>query len=92
MVALIFGTSVFGYIVGQASTVMAKADSISEQLSRKFEQLATFLEEKRLPHQLKVGARCGRAARGRRRDSPSRHVSILSRVHLRPCPRAAVST
>ena len=41
----------------QASAVMAKADTIQEQLTRKFEQLSSFLEEKKLPHQLKVRIR-----------------------------------
>ncbi|KAL1515621.1 hypothetical protein AB1Y20_002240 [Prymnesium parvum] len=57
IVAMMLGASVFGYIVGSATALIANADASSAQLARKMDMLNQYMSDRSLPRSLQVAIR-----------------------------------
>ena len=54
---MVFGTGVFGYVIGSATTILAATKGAEEAIITRMATLQQFMEDKKLPHELQIRLR-----------------------------------
>ena len=57
ILAMVIGATVFGYIIGNATSLVANADAASAQLTSRMETLNQYMADRSLPRHLQVAIR-----------------------------------
>lgn len=82
IVAMMIGTSMFGYVIGNVSTIIARADAEGAERTHKLEELNGFLKERKVNYKLQMKIRRYYRYYWSRRTVFSNEESILTGLSI----------